>query len=64
MIGLALGRIGCLMNGCCWGGVCDDSSLGITFPQGSPPFIDQLERGWLVGMRHTPRSGDRSNGRV
>jgi phosphatidylglycerol:prolipoprotein diacylglycerol transferase len=51
MIGLALGRIGCLMNGCCWGGVCDNSSLGITFPQGSPPFIDQLERGWLVGMR-------------
>ena len=51
MIGLALGRIGCLMNGCCWGGVCDNSTLGITFPQGSPPFTDQLERGWLVGMR-------------
>jgi phosphatidylglycerol---prolipoprotein diacylglyceryl transferase len=51
MIGLALGRIGCLMNGCCWGGVCDTSVWGITFPQGSPPFVDQLERGWLVGMR-------------
>ncbi|MHB0957953.1 MAG: prolipoprotein diacylglyceryl transferase [Pirellulaceae bacterium] len=51
MIGLALGRIGCLMNGCCWGGVCDTSMWGITFPQGSPPFVDQLERGWLVGMR-------------
>ena len=51
MIGLALGRIGCLMNGCCWGGVCDNSALGITFPQGSPPFVDQLERGRLVDMR-------------
>lgn len=51
MIGLTLGRLGCLMNGCCWGGVCERSSLGIRFPQGSPPFVDQLERGLLVGMR-------------
>ncbi|MHB8972174.1 MAG: prolipoprotein diacylglyceryl transferase family protein [Pirellulaceae bacterium] len=51
MLGLALGRVGCLMNGCCWGGVCDSSELGITFPQGSPPFVDQLERGRLVAMR-------------
>jgi phosphatidylglycerol:prolipoprotein diacylglycerol transferase len=51
MIGLAFGRVGCLMNGCCWGGVCDQSIMGITFPPGSPPYIDQLDRGSLVGMR-------------
>jgi phosphatidylglycerol:prolipoprotein diacylglycerol transferase len=51
MIGLTMGRLGCLMNGCCWGGICERSSLGIAFPQGSPPFVDQLERGLLVGMR-------------
>jgi phosphatidylglycerol---prolipoprotein diacylglyceryl transferase len=51
MIGLAFGRIGCLMNGCCWGAMCDDSVLGITFPPGSPPYIDQLEHGTLLDMR-------------
>ena len=59
MIGLTLGRLGCLMNGCCWGGVCERSSLGVTFPQGSPPFVDQLERGLLVGMRlHEEKKAD------
>lgn len=50
MLGLAFGRIGCLLNGCCWGGLCDHSRLGITFPPGSPPFVRQLEQGTLVGM--------------
>ncbi len=31
MLGLAFGRIGCFMNGCCYGKVCDHS-WGITFP--------------------------------
>ena len=31
MIGLAFGRVGCLMNGCCYGKTCDHS-WGITFP--------------------------------
>ena len=31
MIGLAFGRVGCLMNGCCYGKVCDHP-WGITFP--------------------------------
>jgi phosphatidylglycerol:prolipoprotein diacylglycerol transferase len=51
MIGLAFGRIGCLMNGCCWGGECAANLVGITFPPGSPPYMDQLDRGSLVGMR-------------
>ncbi len=51
MIGLAFGRIGCLMNGCCWGGECGDSRLGITFPPGSPPYMYQLDHGALVDMR-------------
>ena len=60
MIGLTLGRLGCLMNGCCWGGICEQSSLGIAFPQGSPPFVDQLERGLLVGMRLRPDEREES----
>lgn len=53
MLGLALGRIGCFLNGCCWGAMCDESPLGITFPQGSPPFVDQIENGTLLDMRFT-----------
>ncbi len=52
-IGLAFGRIGCLMNGCCWGGVCDHPP-SITFPPGSPPFMRHLETGELLGFRLEP----------
>jgi phosphatidylglycerol:prolipoprotein diacylglycerol transferase len=45
MIGLALGRVGCLLNGCCWGQTCD-LPWAVTFPYGSPPheahFDDHL----------------------
>ncbi len=60
MIGVAFGRIGCLMNGCCWGGQCDQSVLGITFPPGSPPYVAQLENGTLLDMRvqEDPASGN------
>jgi phosphatidylglycerol:prolipoprotein diacylglycerol transferase len=51
LLGLAVGRIGCLLNGCCWGGICDDSHLAITFPQASPPYVDHLESGTLLGLK-------------
>jgi phosphatidylglycerol:prolipoprotein diacylglycerol transferase len=49
MFGLALGRVGCLMNGCCYGGVCD-RPWAITFPTDSPPYFDQLYQGRLHGF--------------
>lgn len=49
-IGLAIGRIGCLLNGCCWGGVCDAPLPTITFPAGSPPYMQQLQSGQLLGI--------------
>jgi phosphatidylglycerol:prolipoprotein diacylglycerol transferase len=51
MLGLALGRIGCLLNGCCHGGICGSGDFGITFPQGSPPYRQQSELGQLHGFR-------------
>ena len=40
MIGLAFGRVGCLLNGCCHGGRCDaDFALAMRFPYASTPLI-------------------------
>lgn len=38
--GLAWTRIGCFLNGCCWGGACD-LPWGVQFPYGSAPFSQQ-----------------------
>lgn len=46
MVGLALGRIGCFLNGCCYGG---PTSLpwAVRFPAGSPPYADQATSGLI-----------------
>lgn len=48
--GLALGRIGCLLNGCCYGGVCE-LPWAVTFPQESPAYSDQAAGGEMHGFR-------------
>lgn len=50
LLGLAIGRIGCLMNGCCYGGHCDQP-WAIRFPPSSPPYEDQLHAGLLHGFQ-------------
>jgi phosphatidylglycerol---prolipoprotein diacylglyceryl transferase len=47
LLGLAIGRVGCLLNGCCFGEVCDHS-WAIRFPANTPPnftlpFGDKLD---------------------
>lgn len=59
VLGLAFGRLGCLMNGCCWGGVCEQEAMGMCFPQGSPPYIDQLFEGRLLGLEIERNSAGR-----
>jgi phosphatidylglycerol:prolipoprotein diacylglycerol transferase len=46
-IGLAFGRIGCLLNGCCYGDRCD-LPWAITFPDKSVPFNALVSRGYLA----------------
>jgi phosphatidylglycerol:prolipoprotein diacylglycerol transferase len=46
LLGLAIGRIGCFLNGCCYGGPCD-LPWAVRFPADSPPWIDQVRRGLL-----------------
>ncbi|MEZ6135096.1 MAG: prolipoprotein diacylglyceryl transferase [Pirellulaceae bacterium] len=50
LIGLSLGRIGCLLHGCCFGGVCHSQLPTITFPHGSGPYQAQIESGELLGL--------------
>jgi phosphatidylglycerol:prolipoprotein diacylglycerol transferase len=45
-LGLALGRIGCFLNGCCYGGLCD-RPWAVTFPAGSPVFMHQASIGQI-----------------
>jgi len=49
MLGLALGRIGCLLNGCCYGGP-SELPWAVSFPQGSPPYERQHRTGQLFGF--------------
>lgn len=37
-VGIGFGRVGCFLNGCCWGDSCAvDFPLAVVFPPGSPP---------------------------
>jgi len=48
--GLALGRVGCFLNGCCFGGVCLTHDYALTFPADSPPYLQQEQSGWDSGV--------------
>ncbi|NDC63207.1 MAG: prolipoprotein diacylglyceryl transferase [Planctomycetia bacterium] len=52
LLGLAIGRIGCFLNGCCYGGPCD-LPWAVRFPPDSPPWIDQVTRGLLPAVSAT-----------
>jgi len=43
LVGLAIGRVGCFLNGCCYGGPCD-LPWAVRFPPQSPPWFDQVAR--------------------
>jgi phosphatidylglycerol:prolipoprotein diacylglycerol transferase len=46
-VGIALGRFGCFLNGCCYGAVCD-YSWSIRFPAGSHAWFQQVDQGLLA----------------
>lgn len=50
MIGLAFGRMGCLLNGCCYGGRCRaDFPLAMRFPYASRPLLKFGKAGNIFG---------------
>lgn len=56
LMGQAVGRIGCLLHGCCFGGVCTAELPAIYFPHGSIPYQSQLANGRLLGLQLDPPS--------
>jgi phosphatidylglycerol---prolipoprotein diacylglyceryl transferase len=48
-LGIAIGRIGCFLNGCCYGDLCDPAKVpwAVTFPRDSAPWIDQVKHGLI-----------------
>lgn len=55
-LGVFLGRIGCLMNGCCYGGRCEDGWSAVEFPPTSAVYQEQLRSGELLGFRYDPET--------
>lgn len=56
LLGLAIGRIGCFLNGCCWGGI-SDLPWSVRFPAQSPPYVDQAAKGWMWGFECVEQHG-------
>lgn len=56
LLGQAFGRIGCLLHGCCFGGICEAQLPALQFPVGSGPYQAQLVSGRLLGLH--VESGD------
>lgn len=45
-LGQAFGRVGCFLNGCCWGRAAD-TLLSVRYPARSMPWLEQVESGAL-----------------
>lgn len=46
-LGHAFGRVGCFLNGCCYGRVCD-CALSVCYPAGSEPWFAQVRDGLIA----------------
>jgi prolipoprotein diacylglyceryltransferase len=59
LLGLALGRVGCLLNGCCYGDTCDYLPWTVRFPWNSPVHEHQVAEGKtdLAGLKFYDKKG-------
>jgi phosphatidylglycerol:prolipoprotein diacylglycerol transferase len=58
-LGVFFGRIGCLLNCCCYGGRCDEGWASLRFPPITAVYQEQLSSGELLGMEI-----DRTTGKI
>jgi prolipoprotein diacylglyceryltransferase len=63
-LGLALGRVGCLFNGCCYGGVaaCPEGMYcpSLHFPLSAPPRWELVNRGYQTVAGFTMKPTDKA----
>jgi prolipoprotein diacylglyceryltransferase len=52
-LGLCLGRVGCLLNGCCYGEVACPHCVGIRFPMAAPARFDLVRHGYQTAAGFT-----------
>jgi phosphatidylglycerol---prolipoprotein diacylglyceryl transferase len=52
-LGLALGRVGCLLNGCCYGNVACAECPAVGFPLSAPPRVEMTRRGYQTAAGFT-----------
>jgi phosphatidylglycerol:prolipoprotein diacylglycerol transferase len=52
-LGLCFGRIGCLLNGCCYGDVSCPHCVGIQFPMAAPARFEMVHRGYQTAAGFT-----------
>lgn len=52
-LGIAWGRLGCFLNGCCFG-TTTKGALGVVFPKNSVVWQHQLEAGLVQASAHAP----------
>src|SRR5262245_28513559 len=52
-IGLAVGRVGCLLNGCCYGDVSCPHCFGLQFPMAAPARFEMVHRGYQTAAGFT-----------
>ncbi|HJZ91803.1 MAG TPA: prolipoprotein diacylglyceryl transferase family protein [Gemmataceae bacterium] len=59
-LGIALGRVGCFLNGCCYGHIADEGAPAIGFPLLTCPARDVVvdRQGYQTPTGFTVRSGD------
>jgi len=46
-LGISVGRVGCFLNGCCYGDYCAERWLGVRFPVGTPAWAAERAQGLI-----------------
>jgi prolipoprotein diacylglyceryltransferase len=57
-LGIGLGRLGCLLNGCCYGHVACPHCPGISFPLAAPARFELVAKGYQTAAGFTTASAE------
>jgi prolipoprotein diacylglyceryltransferase len=57
-LGIGLGRIGCLLNGCCYGNVACAECASVHYPLSAPARYELVHKGWQTAAGFLLRPGE------